>query len=59
VLSQGYNHDDIRRLQAKQELVRVSRGAWAGPEVAPLAVAAQHAASWWCTELHWTSAMSR
>lgn len=42
LLSQGYNHDDIRRLQARQELVRVRRGAWASPEVAPLGIEERH-----------------
>jgi hypothetical protein len=29
LLSQGYNHDDLRRLQQRSELVRVRRGAYA------------------------------
>jgi hypothetical protein len=29
LLGQGYNHDDIRRLQQRRELVRVRRGAYA------------------------------
>jgi hypothetical protein len=53
LLSQGYNHDDLRRLQQRSDLVRVRRGAYARdgkPDLPPeerhrrlvLATAAQH-----------------
>lgn len=42
LLAEGYNHDDLRRLQQRSELVRVRRGAYATESCRDLAIDEQH-----------------
>ena len=42
LLSQGYNHHDIRRLQQRRELIRVRRGAYTIAEVTEVGVEERH-----------------
>jgi hypothetical protein len=42
LLAEGYNHDDLRRLQQRSELVRVRRGAYATESCHDLAIDEQH-----------------
>jgi hypothetical protein len=42
LLAEGYNHDDLRRLQRRSELVRVRRGAYATESSPDLAVDERH-----------------
>jgi hypothetical protein len=42
LLAEGYNHDDLRRLQQRSELVRVRRGAYTTESSADLAIDEQH-----------------
>ena len=42
LLAEGYNHDDLRRLQQKSALVRVRRGAYATESSLDLAIDEQH-----------------
>lgn len=42
LLSQGYNHDDLRRLQSRSELVRIRRGAYGRADSAELGVEERH-----------------
>ncbi len=42
LLAEGYNHDDLRRLQQRSELVRVRRGAYATESSPDLAIDEQH-----------------
>jgi hypothetical protein len=42
LLSQGYNHDDLRRLQRSSELIRVRRGAYARDGNSDLSLEERH-----------------
>ncbi|MCE3274164.1 MAG: hypothetical protein K0R13_19 [Propionibacteriaceae bacterium] len=42
LLAAGYNHDDLRRLQQRSELVRVRRGAYATESSLDLTIDEQH-----------------
>jgi hypothetical protein len=42
LLAEGYNHDDLRRLQQRSELVRGRRGAYATESSLDLALDEQH-----------------
>ena len=42
LLAAGYNHDDLRRLQQRSELVRVRRGAYAMESSLDLTIDEQH-----------------
>jgi hypothetical protein len=42
LIAEGYNHDDLRRLQRESELIRVRRGAYAGSDKPDLAVETRH-----------------
>ena len=42
LLAEGYNHDDLRRLQQRSELVRVRRGAYATESRPDLAIDERH-----------------
>jgi hypothetical protein len=42
LLAEGYNHDDLRRLQLKSALVRVRRGAYASESRPDLTIDERH-----------------
>jgi hypothetical protein len=42
LLASGYNHDDLRRLQQRSELVRVRRGTYATESSLDLTIDEQH-----------------
>jgi hypothetical protein len=42
LLAEGYNHDDLRRLQRRSELVRVRRGTYASESSTDLAIDERH-----------------
>ena len=42
LLAEGYNHDDLRRLRRRSELIRVRRGAYATECGSDLAIDEQH-----------------
>jgi hypothetical protein len=42
LIAEGYNHDDLRRLQQRSELVRLRRGAYATESSPDLAINEQH-----------------
>jgi hypothetical protein len=42
LLAEGYNHDDLRRLQQRSELVRIRRGAYATESSPDLAIDERH-----------------
>src|SRR5215207_6229199 len=42
LLAEGYNHDDLRRLQQRSELVRVRRGAYVTVSRPDLAIDERH-----------------